>query len=295
MAATTFAVAAALALAPQDGLRKWQSSRLKSFSQAFDASRYHAQVLIVDDDGFRARTCEALLERVALWSDAGWWIYPHSASVGSVRDGSRVSLPSLRRSFERLDLCLSRLEAATSRLGEEDLDSHDLILCVDLDVLETVRKMARASGSNVDAVLCISDFLAYGGDRMANLDEGLQDVVAPHYASAVGGAQLPGASPSGGEWGTFIASAALASAGLVGYLKDGIDDFFEKASAREAGGEGSVRVAPTARGSPRPTVPSSSLLGRASRSSSLSTTARRATGAWSRCGRRLSPCCGGTR
>ena len=23
-------------------------------------------------------TCEALLERVAIWSDAGWWIYPHS-------------------------------------------------------------------------------------------------------------------------------------------------------------------------------------------------------------------------
>ena len=31
-----------------------------------------SQVLFVDDDGCRARACEALLERIALWSDAGW-------------------------------------------------------------------------------------------------------------------------------------------------------------------------------------------------------------------------------
>ena len=75
---------------PQAVVHAWRAERLDRFAASFDASRYHAQVLFVDDDGARARTCEALLERVAIWSDAGWWIYPHSAttSASGVPDGS---------------------------------------------------------------------------------------------------------------------------------------------------------------------------------------------------------------
>ena len=40
------------------------------------------QVLFVDDDASRARTCEALLERVAGWADAGWWLPPPGPEPG---------------------------------------------------------------------------------------------------------------------------------------------------------------------------------------------------------------------
>ena len=187
-------------------------------------------MLIVDDDGTRARTCESLLERVSMWSDAGWWIYPTSASIGNVREAGQGALPSLRASFDRLALCGTRLAAPAAQLDPSDLVSaYDLVLCVDLGVLEEVRAMARASGGDEDAVLCMTDFLAFGGDRMACLDDGLQDLVAPHYSSVGTGAlmELPAAYPSNrAEWEHFLAASALTSAGVVGFLKECIDDFF---------------------------------------------------------------------
>ena len=46
------------------GLFAPAQERLTRFAASFDGSRYHSQVLFVDDDGARARTCEALLEKM---------------------------------------------------------------------------------------------------------------------------------------------------------------------------------------------------------------------------------------
>ena len=129
---------------PQAMMHAWRADRLDRFAASFDASRYHAQVLFVDDDGARARTCEALLERVAIWSDAGWWIYPHSAttSASGVPDGS-APLPSLGRSARELGLCPARLGARTARLQAADLLDYDLIVAVDFAVLGQVRSLVR--------------------------------------------------------------------------------------------------------------------------------------------------------
>jgi hypothetical protein len=225
---------------PMAALIQRQSARLQKFYQVFDASRYHVQVLCVDDDGIRGRTCEAMLERVSIWADAGWWIFPSSASIGpSVDEGSTTAaqLPSLQRSFSEWNLCKSRLAATSTKLDPSDVVSgaYDLILCVDSHVLDSVRAMVRANGGDECSVMAMADFTAYACDRMANLDDELRSLVAPHYAQAGGGGlvELPDAAPSDRNgWERFLAASALTSGGVVGFLKDGIDDFFVRSYER---------------------------------------------------------------
>jgi len=70
---------AARALTPSDLLTEWRAARVKTLD--VDASRYHAQVLFVDDDNSRARLAACCTESMAMWADAGWWIYPHGCSL----------------------------------------------------------------------------------------------------------------------------------------------------------------------------------------------------------------------
>ena len=226
---------------PAHLLTRWRQTRLETFAASFDASRYHAQVLFVDDDGARARTCEALLELVAMWADAGWWLYPHAASTSSnVADGQQ-SPPSLLRTAERLGLCTGRLSARAATLAPSDLLAYDLIVCVDLPVLEQVRTLAQAApggGGSEAPLLCLTDFLTSGqgerfgldGDRMAPLDDELRALLAPHYAKVNGLIELPSAYPSDeAAWEEVLAASAMCCAALTEFLKERFDAYFEDA------------------------------------------------------------------
>ena len=244
-------------LTPSAALLQWRATRLSRFANSFDASRYHAQVLFVDDDGSRARVCEAILERVAMWADAGWWIYPHSASTSTNVDDGQEPPPSLLRSSERLRLCPARISARASTLDPSDLVHYDIVLCADLSTLEQVRALAssHADGGgfgqgewNDDAVLCVADFLSsfssasaaaspdadgvvpgsgpgdgvgWGtADRMEALDDEMRDFIAPHYREVSALLELPSVYPSQPEeWERLLAACALACAGLTDFLK----------------------------------------------------------------------------
>ena len=58
------------ALSPQGVLAEWQAARVRSLD--VDHTRYHAQVLFVDDDNARARMAECCADTLAHWADAGW-------------------------------------------------------------------------------------------------------------------------------------------------------------------------------------------------------------------------------
>jgi len=210
-------------------VRSWRLSRLGRFASSFDASRYHAQVLFVDDDGSRARTCEALLERVAMWADAGWWIYPHAVSTkNNVADGDAPP-PSLLASASAFGLCRGRLAARAATLEADDLSAYDVVVCVDYTVLEQVRALARDQVEAAEArVLCLTDFLAFeGADRMEALDEELRDLVARHYTAAAALTELPSVAPSdAAQWEQFLACAVLGCAALTSCLKERIDLWF---------------------------------------------------------------------
>jgi hypothetical protein len=230
---------------PAAAMQQWRTMRLEGFRRVYDPSRYHVQVLFVDDDGYRARTCEAMLERVAEWADAGWWIYPHAASIGIVSDGDSAPA-SLRETAARYDLSRARIEAPAARLDPSDLNgAYDLIVCVDLAVLEQVRAMLRvgsdepppSSASEVPAaeaddaaVLSLCDFLACGGERMEALDDELRALVAPQYQAILnGGIELPSVGPRSDKWEALLALTTLCCAGMTTFLKESIDQYFEDA------------------------------------------------------------------
>lgn len=222
---------------PTGALLQWRSSRLRAFAAELDGSRYHMQVLFVDDDGRRARTCEAMLERVAEWADAGWWIYPHSASIGlNVADGEAAPR-SLLATSERLGLCQSRLGARAATIEASDLYSHDMIVATDYDVLEQLKELARRElDGGVEGVeaqlLCVTDFLAYDGgaagdQRMDALDDELRSLLAPKYAEVARLTELPSVVPTETEaWEVLLAAVALSCSGLAVFLKDAIDAWF---------------------------------------------------------------------
>jgi len=218
--------ATSLSLSPSSMLNQWRSDRIGAFGRAFDASRYHIQVLFVDDDGVRARVCEAMLERVAEWADAGWWIYPNSASIGTVKDGDAPP-PSLQRTLS-FELAANRLNAPAAVLQESDVSGgYDVIVCTDLAVLEQVRALTRESGGDDAVVLSVCDFLATGSDRLDALDEELRGLVAPEYGRLTSLYELPDALPSGdlAEWRHLLAASALCCASITCYMKGAFDEY----------------------------------------------------------------------
>jgi len=223
-----------LLLNPAAALQRWREERINLFGSVLDCSRYHVQVLIVDDDALRARTCEAMLEKVALWADAGWWIYPHSTSLGSpVYDlDDRTRLSEICAPFKLSKQCLS---SATSEFDVNDVldGTYDLVVCVDVEVQEKVRSLVKQAVANDPAaepdatVLSLCDFLAIGGNRLDTLDEELSDLVASQYFKGLPGLmELPRAYTSQKEeWSRILAACALSCAGMTTYLKDLFDNY----------------------------------------------------------------------
>jgi hypothetical protein len=115
---------------PSEVLRVWRQARVGSTASVLDVSRYHLQLLFVDSTNQHARVAEGVLERVAEWADAGWWLYPHAATIGGGLDGLGP-LPVTRAACAELGLCAVRSAAAGASLCRADLDSHDLIVCLD--------------------------------------------------------------------------------------------------------------------------------------------------------------------
>ena len=63
------------------GLRDWQRLRARETADALDASRYHLQILFVDEGDGKGRIAEGLLARVGEWNDAVNILFPSSTSV----------------------------------------------------------------------------------------------------------------------------------------------------------------------------------------------------------------------
>mmetsp|Transcript_15229 Transcript_15229/g.32544 ORF Transcript_15229/g.32544 Transcript_15229/m.32544 type:complete len:313 (+) Transcript_15229:22-960(+) len=224
-------LAASVPSSPSDALRAWRHQRLASCASSLDVSRFHLQVLFVDDDGIRARVCESLLERIATWADAGWWIYPHSASLG---EGSGVAtLPSLVRLAERFGLTRSRLTDCTAKLTREDLDSYDLVLAVDSSSLDQARQLLTPEEADAysSVLLPACDFLSNfrTTERMDALDDELRSLVANRFQEASNLLELPAETnptefPE--EWELNLAGSALVCASLVSFSKETIDEGF---------------------------------------------------------------------
>ena len=213
---------------PTGALDMWRTSRLTQWSRVVDRRfdeeyhafgkvrvdlRYRTQVLVVDGDGVRARLCEAVFDRLFENVDAD---VDSMASSMEVSRTSRRPTSALCDAVDSLGLSRLSLEAGARQLQPNDLllsSRWDVVVCADLDVLERVRALARAtnaqertsgtvlgsdwgaegrsdweqwsshpSGEGTDAsVLCLTDFLASGlpPASAAKLPTQMQQLIAP--------------------------------------------------------------------------------------------------------------------
>lgn len=245
-------------------LRDWRQSRARETSIALDTSRYHLSILFVDDDNARARVAEGIFERVSLHADAGFWLYPHSATVtANSTKALRRPPPDAVAVCALLGLCPTRSNAPGAPLCRSDLDAYDLLVCLDDGVAAAVFKsvFASADEENFYRPKCrtLSEFLApdaAAGDALAaTLDTllrsraaaGLLPVVADDPAAAgsdvfrarpciadarlVWNADGTAAVPNraAGSWPAAEAAYIMAAAGLTHFCKAAIDESFSHA------------------------------------------------------------------
>lgn len=127
-----------LSLSPRDVLNEWRQQRLDSTAKIIDPSRYHLNILFIDDDNSRARVAEGCLERVAEWADAGWWLYPFCSTIAGEAKTIRSPSQNTVDVSKELGLCQTRATAPGARLARSDLDSYDLVIALDDDVRDKV-------------------------------------------------------------------------------------------------------------------------------------------------------------
>ena len=147
------------ALTPQGVLAEWQKARVQSLD--VDASRYHAQVLFVDDDNARGRMAECCADALAHWADAGWWIYPHACSLRT-EDQALIENPRQEAILTSLGFDGARVTAAGAALTKEDLDAYDLVICADAAIRDAVLALG-GDESYETSVRLLEDFATVAG------------------------------------------------------------------------------------------------------------------------------------
>ena len=213
------------ALTPQGVLAEWQKARVQSLD--VDASRYHAQVLFVDDDNARARMAECCADALAHWADAGWWIYAHACSL--TEDQALRSDPRQEAILTSLGFDGTRVTAAGAALAKEDLDAYDLVVCVDAAVRDAVLALA-GDESYETSVRLLEDFASVADARSRALFDGLDVALAARArARQDGGALVFAGADAQSDRDSFDAlleSTLVLTAALVVFLKDSFDASF---------------------------------------------------------------------
>ena len=214
------------ALTPQGVLAEWQKARVQSLD--VDASRYHAQVLFVDDDNARARMAECCADALAHWADAGWWIYPHACSL-TEDQASIIENPRQEAILTSLGFDGTRVTAAGAALAKEDLDAYDLVVCVDAAVRDAVLALA-GDESYETSVRLLEDFATVADARSRALFDGLDDALAARARKRQDGGDLvvEGADAQSDRDGfdAVLESTLVLTAALVVFLKDSFDASF---------------------------------------------------------------------
>jgi len=213
------------ALSPQGVLAEWQAARVRSLD--VDHTRYHAQVLFVDDDNARARMAECCADTLAHWADAGWWIYPHACCLTEA--AARQADPRQAVALEALGFDAYRSSAAGAALAKSDLDAYDLIVCADAGVREVVLALG-GDESYEPSVRLLTDFSSVADDRSRALFDGLDDTLAVRARARQDGGDLvvAGADVTRDRagWDALHESTLVLTAALVVFLKDSFDASF---------------------------------------------------------------------
>eukprot|EP00611_Tribonema_gayanum_P007704 TRINITY_DN1711_c2_g1_i2.p1 TRINITY_DN1711_c2_g1~~TRINITY_DN1711_c2_g1_i2.p1 ORF type:complete len:300 (-),score=78.54 TRINITY_DN1711_c2_g1_i2:937-1770(-) len=198
-----------------------------------DLTRDNLQVMFVDDDGNTARLLEGLTEKIAIWWDSGWWVYPFSSSVGRVRDGSAAD-QRVMRVAQKLRLDKVRSTAPCCSLCKGDLDSYDIIVAVDGPTRKQALRLLKGSMTESEfafyegKIRVLSDFIDYP-NAFDKLEPDLKAFAAAHRDALVGLSDIPHAYITRKEEYTqMVAALVLGAAGVVRFIVDMFEEYYKK-------------------------------------------------------------------
>ncbi|KAG5190789.1 hypothetical protein JKP88DRAFT_297941 [Tribonema minus] len=217
----------ALGLAPRHKLTRLEYDQSSSADNGggdftfFSPAALLSSVMFVDDDGNTARLLEGLTEKIAIWWDSGWWVYPFSSSVGRVRDGSAADQRVMR-------------VAQKLRLDKGDLDSYDIIVAVDGPTRKQALRLLKGSMTESEfafyegKIRVLSDFIDYP-DAFDKLEPDLKAFAAAHKDALVGLSDIPHAYITRKEEYTqMVAALVLGAAGVVRFIVDMFEEYYKK-------------------------------------------------------------------
>ena len=167
--ATLFISSLSSAFTPGEGdgffsLAAYQRSRARETSKCLDASRFHFQILLVDNNNFHGRIAESILSRIVEYNDARCILFPSSSTIVT-HAPLDVSLDASAPQ-DAMDVCNSLGLDECSELGtlfnlSTSLDEYDLIIALDDDIQSLILRSLPVDRSGYEQKCrLLSEFLS---------------------------------------------------------------------------------------------------------------------------------------
>lgn len=166
-------------------LSAYQKARAKETSNGLDASRFHFQILFVDNDNFHGRIAEGMLAKIAEYNDALFTLFPYSATIeASPKAPINSDAPKEAISVcDTLGLCSTTCSEDGTAFDLSYLDQYDLIIAMDDDIQSLILRSLPAESGYEQKCRLLSEFLSinFCGIQSKNgiTDKSLQDMIEP--------------------------------------------------------------------------------------------------------------------
>mmetsp|Transcript_10826 Transcript_10826/g.16363 ORF Transcript_10826/g.16363 Transcript_10826/m.16363 type:complete len:343 (+) Transcript_10826:134-1162(+) len=143
-------------------LSSYQKARAEETSKSLDASRFHFQILFVDNDNFHGRIAEGMLEQIAEYNDALFTLFPFSATIESSRKAPTESDAPVEALAvcEILGLCSTKCSAVGTAFHLSYFDEYDLIIALDDEIHAQILRSLPAESGYEQKCRRLSEFLS---------------------------------------------------------------------------------------------------------------------------------------
>lgn len=143
-------------------LSHYQKARAQETSNFLDASRFHFQILFVDEDNFHSRIAEGILARQAEYNDALFTLFPSSATIEGSAEAPRDSAPS-KTALEICDdlgLCPTRSSELGTAFDISHISEYDLIIAMNENVQSLILRSLPSDSGYEPKCRILSEFLS---------------------------------------------------------------------------------------------------------------------------------------
>lgn len=144
-------------------LSNYQRARARETSDQLDASRFHFQILFVDDDNFHGRIAEGVLAKVAEYNDALFTLFPYSATITEASSSAPLDPAAPEEAVavcETLDLCSVTCSEDGTSFNLSYLDQYDLIIALNDDIQSMILRSLPSDSGYEHKCRLLSEFLS---------------------------------------------------------------------------------------------------------------------------------------